>query len=134
MESLENFAYQKLSALDRKSLKRSLQETSRLPKSRVIRNGKELISFSCNDYLGLSQHPRIIEAIQNAVTIHGTGGGASRLVTGNYPLYHDLEKRLAELKGTEDACVFGSGYLANLGIIPSLVGEKDLIFIDELSH
>tara|TARA_Y100001970_G_scaffold45236_1_gene56737 strand:+ start:39111 stop:40265 length:1155 start_codon:yes stop_codon:yes gene_type:complete len=134
MESLENFAYQKLSALDRKSLKRSLQETSRLPKSRVIRNGKELISFSCNDYLGLSQHPRIIEAIQKAVTIHGTGGGASRLVTGNYPLYNDLEKRLAELKGTEDACVFGSGYLANLGIIPSLVGEKDLILIDELSH
>ena len=64
----------------------------------------------------------------------GPGAGASRLVTGNYPLLEQLEERLARLKGTEAACVFGSGYLANLGIIPSLVGPGDLVAVDELAH
>ena len=62
------------------------------------------------------------------------GAGASRLVTGNHPLYAELESRLARLKATEAACVFGSGYLANTGIIPSLAGPDDLILVDELSH
>jgi 8-amino-7-oxononanoate synthase len=65
---------------------------------------------------------------------YGTGAGASRLVTGNHPLYTELEEKLAHLKGTEAACVFGSGYLANTGIIPTLVGKDDIILIDELAH
>src|SRR4051794_33889921 len=69
-----------------------------------------------------------------SVETYGAGAGASRLVTGNYPLLEQLEKRLARLKSTEAACVFGSGYLANLGIIPSLVGSSDLVAVDELAH
>ena len=92
------------------------------------------MSFSCNDYLNLSQHPKIITAAIEATQRYGVGAGASRLVTGNHPLYTELEERLARLKGSEAACVFGSGYLANTGIIPALAGPDDLILADELSH
>ena len=98
------------------------------------RDGRRLLSFSCNDYLNLSQHPEVIAAAIEATERYGVGAGASRLVTGNHPLYAELESRLARLKGTEAACVFGSGYLANTGIIPALVGADDLILVDELSH
>jgi 8-amino-7-oxononanoate synthase len=93
-----------------------------------------LLSFSCNDYLNLSRHPDIVAAAIEATRRYGVGAGASRLVTGNHPLYAQLESRLARLKGSEAACVFGSGYLANTGIIPALAGPEDLILIDELSH
>src|SRR5262249_61586327 len=69
-----------------------------------------------------------------AIARHGIGSGASRLVTGNPPLFAELERRLARLKGSQAACVFGSGYLANAGIIPALIGPADLVLIDELSH
>jgi 8-amino-7-oxononanoate synthase len=98
------------------------------------RNGRRLLSFSCNDYLNLAQHPALIAAAVEATKRYGVGAGASRLVTGNHPLYAELESRLARLKATEAACVFGSGYLANTGIIPSLAGPDDLILVDELSH
>src|SRR5207245_832962 len=64
----------------------------------------------------------------------GVGAGSSRLVNGNHPLYAELERKLASLKGSEDAVVFGSGYLTNIGTIPALVGNADLILIDELCH
>src|SRR5262249_10243461 len=98
------------------------------------RDGRRLISFSCNDYLNLSQHPEVIAAAVDATQRFGAGAGASRLVTGNHPLYAELEARLARLKGTGGACVFGSGYLANTGIIPALIGPDDLVVVDELSH
>jgi 8-amino-7-oxononanoate synthase len=98
------------------------------------RDGRRLLSFSCNDYLNLSGHPLVIAAAIEATKRYGVGAGASRLVTGNHPLYAGLETRLAQLKGTEAACVFGSGYLANTGIVPALIGPDDLILIDELSH
>ena len=82
----------------------------------------------------LASHPAIIKAAVEAAQRYGVGAGASRLVTGNHPLYDELESRLARLKGTEAACVFGSGYLANIGIIPALAGSDDLILVDELSH
>jgi len=100
----------------------------------ALRNSKRLISFSCNDYLNLASDPRVNEAAQQAIDRYGVGAGASRLVTGNHPLYRQLEKMLANLKQTEDACVFGSGYLANLGIIPTLISKNDLLIVDELSH
>src|SRR6202042_2547242 len=98
------------------------------------RGGRRLLSFSCNDYLNLSQHPDVIAAAIEATARYGVGAGASRLVTGNHPLYQELENRLARLKGTEAACVFGSGYLANTGIIPVVVGEGDLLVVDALAH
>jgi len=134
MESLVSFARTKLDGLARASLRRELSCTARTDGIVVERGGRRLISFSCNDYLNFAQHPAIVSAAREALARHGVGAGASRLVTGNHPLYVELESRLARLKGTESACVFGSGYLANLGIIPALVGEDDLILIDELAH
>jgi 8-amino-7-oxononanoate synthase len=130
MRSLDEFASAKLSALETQGLRRRLVETTRAPGARA----RNLISFSCNDYLGLSHHPAVTRAAVAAVEKYGAGAGASRLVTGDHPLYRALETRLARLKGTEDAVVFGSGYLANIGIAPSLVGPGDLVVVDELAH
>ncbi|MDA0306211.1 MAG: aminotransferase class I/II-fold pyridoxal phosphate-dependent enzyme [Proteobacteria bacterium] len=133
-ESLDEFAEAKLAALQHLNLKRTVTETERLGPVDVLRGGKRLISFSCNDYLNLSQHPDVKAAAIAATEKFGTGSGASRLVTGNHPLFATLEAKLAKLKGTQSACVLGSGYLANSGIIPALVGKDDMICVDELSH
>lgn len=138
MSSLENFAYSKLMQLESVSLRRQLAETrrefSRDEGPVVIRDGRRLVSFSCNDYLNLSQNPVVKAAAIAAIETYGTGAGASRLVTGNHPLFAQLEGRLARFKGTDAALVFGSGYLANLGVIPALAGEGDLILVDALAH
>jgi 8-amino-7-oxononanoate synthase len=133
MRSLDEFTGEKLAALDRAWLRRTPVVTERTG-IWAERNGRRLLSFSCNDYLNLSQHPAVVAAAIEATARYGVGAGASRLVTGNHPLHEVLESRLARLKGTEAACVFGSGYLANIGIIPALVGPDDLILVDELSH
>ena len=134
MRSLDEFAAAKLAGLERANLRRSLVETARLDGIWAVRNGRRLLSFSCNDYLNLSQHPGIKAAAIGALQRYGIGSGASRLVTGNHPLFAGLEARLARLKQTEAACVFGSGYLANIGIIPALIGAGDLVLVDELAH
>lgn len=134
MSSLDDFAKTKLAALEAAKLKRTLAQTVREDGLWVVRGGRRMLSFSCNDYLNLTQHPAVKRAAAEAIERYGAGAGASRLVTGNYPLLDELEGRLAKLKGTEAACVFGSGYLANAGIIPVLVGEGDLLLVDELSH
>jgi 8-amino-7-oxononanoate synthase len=133
MPSLDGFAQAKLAALESRRLRRTLVTTARHGVI-VERGGRRLISFSCNDYLGLSSHPALAEAAHKAIAAYGVGAGASRLVTGNHPLYEELEARLARLKGAASACVFGSGYLANTGIVPALVGGGDLVLIDELAH
>jgi 8-amino-7-oxononanoate synthase len=133
MRSLDEFAAGKLARLDRERLRRTPAVTARAG-IYAERGGRRLLSFSCNDYLNLSQHPAIIEAAIEATKRYGVGAGASRLVTGNHPLYVELEERLARVKASEAACVFGSGYLANTGIIPALAGRDDLILVDELSH
>ncbi len=99
-----------------------------------MRAGRELISFSCNDYLGLATDPRVKAAAIAAIDRYGAGAAASRLVTGDHPLLGELERRLARHKGSEAALVFGSGYLANLGVTPALVGPGDLVLFDSLSH
>ena len=134
MHSLDAFAQDKLDELRERHLYRSLNETLREDGIWVERGGRRLLSFSCNDYLNLTQHPAIKEAAIGAIGVYGAGSGASRLVTGNHPLYAQLEDTLARLKGTEAACVFGSGYLANTGIIPALIGRDGLILLDEFSH
>jgi 8-amino-7-oxononanoate synthase len=134
MPLLDDFARNKLATLERAHLRRDPVPTERLDDLYAVRNGRRLLSFCCNDYLGLSHHPALKAAAVAAIERHGVGAGASRLVTGNHPLYQELERRLARLKGTAGSCVFGSGYLANAGIAPVLVGRDDLILIDELSH
>src|SRR5262252_2290547 len=133
MRSLDGFASDKLAALENARLRRMPVVTTRTG-IWAERDGRRLLSFSCNDYLNFSQHPQIVAAAIDALEKFGVGAGASRLVTGNHPLYDELEARLARLKGSAAACVFGSGYLANAGIIPALVGAEDLMLIDELSH
>ena len=132
--SLDDFAREKLEQLEKRHLRRTLFETVREDGIWVTRGGKRLLSFSCNDYLNLSHHPAVKKAAQDAIAEHGTGAAASRLITGNHPLLVQLEKKLSGLKETDDAAVFGSGFLANSGIVPTLMGEKDLILIDELAH
>jgi 8-amino-7-oxononanoate synthase len=134
VDSLERFARGKLDALERASLRRELVATDRHAPAQARRDGRELISFCCNDYLALSHHPALIVAAQQAILRYGVGSGASRLVTGNHPLYAELEARLARWKRSSRALVFGSGYLANLGIVPAFCGEGDLIVADALCH
>ncbi|MEJ0092125.1 MAG: 8-amino-7-oxononanoate synthase [Methylocella sp.] len=134
MQSLDDFASAKLAELDSKRLRRTLIESAREDGLWITRGNRRLLSFSCNDYLNLTHHPAVKAAASAAIALYGVGAGASRLVTGNHPLFQELESRLARIKGTEAACVFGSGYLANAGIIPTLAGPNDLILIDELAH
>ena len=95
--------------------------------------GKDLISFASNDYLGLSEHPEAIEAARSA-TEQSTGTGASRLVQGNTTLHEELERKIARFCKTEDALVFPTGYMANVGIISALMDDDDVIVSDELNH
>ena len=134
MTSLDAFAERKLAQLADANLRRSLATTERQSDAIVMRDGRRLVSFSCNDYLDLSQHQNVKAAAIAAIETYGTGAGASRLVTGNHPLLVALEARLASLKHTAAARAFGSGYLTNLGVIPALAGEGDLVLVDELAH
>ena len=109
MSSLDDFAKAKLAELEAVHLRRTLAETVREDGIWVERGGRRMLSFSCNDYLNLSHHPKVKAAAAAAVEKYGAGAGASRLVTGNHPLFGELERRLARLKGTGAACVFGSG-------------------------
>ena len=133
-DSLQQLARNKLASLDSQLLRRELVVTDRIAPGAGRRDSASLISFACNDYLGLSQHPDVIQASEAATRRLGVGAGASRLVTGNHSLYQRLEAQLAKLKGTEDAVVFGSGYLTNIGTIPALVAQPDLVIMDENCH
>lgn len=128
------FAEGKLANIETRNLMRRLLPTARGPDAQARRDGRALVSFSDNDYLGLSADPRVKQAAADAAVEYGAGAGASRLVTGDCPLYRELEERLAQMKGTEAALVFGSGYLANVSAIPVLAGPGDHILLDELSH
>ncbi len=132
--SLDEFARGKLAPMEEAGLRRYLSVTERTDTIEVMRDGRRFISFSCNDYLNLSQHPALKQAAIEATRKWGVGSGASRLVTGNHPLLPELERRLAAMKGTEDAVVMGSGFLTNSGVIPSLMSSRDLVLADELAH
>lgn len=134
MPTLDCFAGEKLSQLTKNHQLRRLHVTDAPEGVYVERHGKRLVSFSGNDYFGLLQHPEVKAAAQSALECYGTGAGASRLVTGNHPSYHALEGRLARAKKKEASLIFGSGYLANLGVIPALVGKGDLVIADKLVH
>ncbi len=134
IESLDQFAKTRLNKLAKKGLRRSVINTNRRDAVHLHRNGRDFVSFCCNDYLGLTHHPAVKQAARDAIQRFGVGAGASRLITGNHELYAILEEKIAALKGAKAACVFGSGYLANTGILPALAGPGDLIVIDELGH
>ena len=100
----------------------------------IVKNGKSLINFSSNDYLGLSKHPSLMLASQNYTKQYGTGSTASRLVTGTYDIHEKLEQKLAKVCGKEAALLFNTGFQANTTIIPSLVDQKSLVLCDRLVH
>lgn len=97
-------------------------------------DGRPVILLASNDYLGLATHPRLKQAAIEATTRYGTGAGAARLVSGTLPPHEELETALAEFKHAEAALVFGSGYLANIGLIPALIESGGLILADRLCH
>ena len=100
----------------------------------LLLDGREVINFSSNNYLGIANHPALATAAKEAIDRYGCGSGASRLISGNMTLHEELENRLAEFKGTEAALVFNSGFQANTGILSTLAGEGDAILSDELNH
>jgi 8-amino-7-oxononanoate synthase len=102
--------------------------------SSVIMDGKRVVMLSSNNYLGLANHPRLKKASIDATLNYGTGSGGSRLISGSMEIHKTLEKELAQFKGTERALLFNSGYQANIGAIPVLAGEGDLILSDQLNH
>ena len=101
---------------------------------RLLDSEDRLLDFSSNDYLALSEHPEVIGASIKYLEMFGAGAGAARLMSGDLEINHLLEEKIALLKSKEAALTFGSGYLANIGIIPALVGRGDLIITDRLSH
>ncbi len=96
--------------------------------------GRQILLFASNDYLGLAMHPEVIQAAVEATQRFGAGAGAARLVSGSLPPHQELETALAQFKGTEATLTYGSGYLANIGTIPTLIGQGGLILADRLCH
>ena len=100
----------------------------------LVVDGKRVLNFCSNNYLGLANHPHIVQATQEAVKKYGVGPAAVRSIAGTMELHLELERRLAAFKGVEAAITFQSGFTANLGTIPALVGKDDAVFSDELNH
>ncbi len=100
----------------------------------LIVDGRRVLNFCSNNYLGLANHPRLAQAAKEAIDRYGVGPGAVRTIAGTMDLHVELERRLAAFKGVEAAITFQSGFNANLGTIPALVGKEDVIFSDELNH
>ena len=123
-----------LDALQRDGLKRT-RRTLELPCGPQAQvDGQPLISFCSNDYLGLANDPALVDAACAGARIWGVGSGASHLVSGHLGAHAALEQKLAEFTGFARALLFSTGYLANLGIVPALVGRKDAVFADRLNH
>jgi 8-amino-7-oxononanoate synthase len=123
-----------LTAIHRAHRYRSVQTVDGMSGATIQLNGKTLVNFASNDYLGLASHPAVIQAAVEATQAYGTGSTGSRLLSGHRELHRELERAIATLKQTDDAIVFSSGYLANLGTISALVGTPDLILADDYNH
>lgn len=100
----------------------------------LVVDGKRVLNFCSNNYLGFANHPRLVKAAQQAIAEFGVGPGAVRSIAGTMSLHLELERRLAEFKGVEAAITFQSGFAANQATIPALVGKEDVIYSDELNH
>jgi 8-amino-7-oxononanoate synthase len=125
---------QRLAELERLGLSRRLRLVSGPQGPTILLEGKPVLLLCSNNYLGLADHPQVREAAGEAAMRWGVGAGASRLVSGTMTIHGRLEERLATFKGSEACLLFGSGYLANLGVIGALAGSGDTVFSDELNH
>ena len=123
-----------LEELDASGMLRFLRRVTGAQGPRVSIDGREVVLLCSNNYLGLANHPFLVEASCRATRDLGAGSGASRLVSGSMDLHHQLEERVAAFKGADAALVFNSGYAANIGILQRLMGPDDIIFSDRLNH
>lgn len=125
-------------ALDQRKAEHRFRELSGVEPvsgtAKVIRGGRELLNFCSNDYLGLSQHPRVIARSRHYLEKYGSGSGASRLVSGTLDIHLDLEEKLASAMGTEAAILFNSGFQANTSILPTITDRNSLILADKKVH
>lgn len=128
------FPEDELDDLRSNDLLRGLRVVSSPHHPHLTIDGTEVLNFASNDYLGLAQHPALIEAATKATRSYGTGSTASRLISGSLDLFHQLEEELAAAKKTEAALTFANGYATATGTIPALVGKGDTIILDKLSH
>ncbi len=129
-----DFVDGELSALEALGRRRGVRVVGGRRGTEILLDGRWVVSFSSNDYLGLSTAPEVLAAAMAALAVHGLGAGASRLITGTTDEVVALERELAAFHRAPAALVFGSGYAANTGIIPSLVGRGDAVFSDALNH
>jgi 8-amino-7-oxononanoate synthase len=125
---------ERLEELERLGLARRLRLVSGPQGPTVLLDGQPVLLLCSNNYLGLADHPRVREAAADAAMRWGVGAGASRLISGTMTVHRRLEERLASFHGRDASLLFGSGYLANLGVIGALAGSGDVIFSDELNH
>lgn len=125
---------EELQALQSAGLRRTLRQVQQRRAGTVLLNGERIADFASNDYLGLAADPRLARAASAVLQAEGVGAGAARLISGNHPIHEVLERALARFKGCEQALLFPSGYMANVGAIPALVGPRDVIYSDALSH
>ena len=123
-----------LAAMKSANLHRQRKTAATAPERTVVIDGKEMLLFSSNSYLGLSTLPAIVHAAKEAMDIYGTGAGGSRLTTGNMEPHMRLEKQLAAFKGAQASLVFSSGYMANIGALTALSDSESVIFSDALNH
>ncbi len=130
----KTFFEETLNGLEEKGLRRRLRTLDGPQNRKIILEGKEVLNFCSNNYLGLADDARLRGAAVDEIAENGLGSGASRLVCGNMRAHAELEERLAQFKGVEAALVFSSGYMANVGVISSVVGEGDIVLSDKLNH
>ena len=130
----DTFFRDEINDLKKKGLYREMRTVEGEQDSSVVINGKRVLMFSSNNYLGLANHPGLKKASMDAALYYGTGSGGSRLISGSMEVHRTLEKALALFKGTDGALLFSSGYHANVGAISALAGEGDLILSDEFNH
>jgi glycine C-acetyltransferase/8-amino-7-oxononanoate synthase len=124
----------RLAELESSGLRRRLRLIDGPQGPRVLLDGQPVLLLCSNNYLGIADHPRLREAAAKAALHLGTSAGASRLISGSMSIHAELERRLAEFKETEAALLFGSGYLANTGVIAALAGSGEVVCSDELNH
>jgi 8-amino-7-oxononanoate synthase len=124
----------RLAELESNGLRRRLRLIDGPQGPRVLLDGKPVLLLCSNNYLGLADHPRLREAAAKAALHLGTSAGASRLISGSMSIHAELERRLSEFKGAEAALLFGSGYLANTGVIGALARSGEVVCSDELNH
>ena len=125
---------EELAALEAQGLRRRLRDMTGAQGRKIILDGKEVLNFCSNNYLGLADDPRLREAAVGCIQKEGIGSGASRLICGNMTAHRELEVTIARFKGAESCLVFSTGYMANVGIISSVFGRGDMIFCDRLDH